>query len=40
MKLSYGDAYGLTYRSVVGHGTAVTIRIPAMTPEEMERHVQ
>ena len=40
LKLSYGDAYGLTYRSVVGHGTAVTIRIPAMTPEEMERHVQ
>lgn len=33
IKLFYGEAYGLTYTSVLGKGTTVEIRIPAKEPD-------
>ena len=37
IKLCYGEEYGVFYESEIGKGTTVTVRIPAMTPEEAER---
>lgn len=39
LRLCYGEAYGLTYRSEQGKGTVVTIRIPAWTPAEAEKRI-
>lgn len=40
IKLCYGEEYGVFYESEIGKGTTVTVRIPAMTPEEAERKLQ
>lgn len=40
LKLCYGDAYGVSYESEEGIGTQVSIRIPAMTLEELEQSLQ
>lgn len=32
IKLAYGDSYGLTCSSVIGHGTTVIVHIPAIDP--------
>lgn len=37
IKLCYGEEYGVFYESQVGKGTTVTVRLPALTPEEAEK---
>ena len=37
IKLCYGEEYGVSYESQVGKGTTVTVRLPALTPEEAEK---
>ena len=39
IKLCYGEAYGVSYESERGRGTRAVIRIPAMTPEELEESI-
>ena len=39
LKLCYGEAYGLSYESEEGMGTTVSIRIPVMTVEELEKSI-
>ena len=34
LKVKYGEAYGLSFRSEPGRGTSVTIRMPALRPGE------
>jgi two-component system sensor histidine kinase YesM len=36
LKIRYGPQYGLTYRSERGHGTRVTVRIPAGAPDDAQ----
>lgn len=36
LKLSFGDRYGVTYRSVPGEGTEVLIRIPQLRAEDIQ----
>ncbi|WMJ90705.1 sensor histidine kinase [Anaerocolumna sp. MB42-C2] len=38
IKLYYGEAYGISYKSNPGEGTCVTVRIPALTVEEAEQY--
>ena len=40
IQLSFGEAYGVTYRNTKESGTAVYIRLPALTPEEAERRIE
>lgn len=40
IKLCYGEEYGVSYESEIGKGTTVTVRIPALTPEEAEKKLQ
>ena len=40
IKLCYGEEYGVFYESEVGKGTTVTVRVPALTPEEAEKKLQ
>ncbi len=40
LRLLFGESYGLQIRSVWGQGTAVKIVLPALSKEEMVRHVQ
>ena len=40
LRLMFGDRYGLQIKSIENYGTAVKIRIPAMTKGEMGRIVQ
>lgn len=39
IRLSFGENYGVTYRNTKEAGTAVYIRIPALTPEEAEKRL-
>lgn len=39
LQLSFGETYGVTYCSEEKLGTIATVRIPAMTPEELEIHL-
>lgn len=39
IRLCFGEAYGLSYRSAPGAGTTVEIRIPALTLEEAEEYI-
>jgi len=36
LKLCYGEGYGVSYESQTGCGTSVTLRIPALTLEQLE----
>lgn len=40
IQLSFGEAYGVTYRNTKESGTAVYIRLPALTPEEAEKRIE
>ena len=40
IQLSFGEDYGVTYDTARETGTAVFIRIPALTPEELEKRLE
>ena len=40
LKLCYGESYGVSFDSIVGKGTVVHIKIPALTLEQLEKRLQ
>lgn len=40
IRLSFGEDYGVTYDTTRKTGTAVFVRIPALTPEELEKRLE
>ena len=40
LQLSFGESYGIAYRSDAKSGTRASVRIPALTPEELETHLE
>ena len=40
LQLSFGESYGIAYHSDAKSGTRASVRIPALTPEELETHLE